>query len=779
MIDTIIIQPPQVQLNTPYPSGAYLLSFFKSLYKKRGVNGGVAWWDLSNELFHAIFCREGISKIFVKTADRALRMADEFEKSGDENSSFQLRRYICQSELWCRWIDAIVNILCSSSKISGREAVHEFVRGAHVPRGNRVENYLAKLGREVQADDAQIVASLSLADLSDYIGTVYDKNFSLVRYAEHLAAGFSSFDSILENLDSPVLTDFLEPILCKKLNALCKTNGSESDQNKAPGKSTDREFLFCISVPFPGCLTPALFCARTVKNIFGNSAVVSIGGGYVNTELRSLSEKRFFDFADFVSFDKGYGSYSMLFDVAGQNRNSICAAKQKIHQGKNPLYKIRYRSCNGKIIPQAEKDLQYEDSEKQSLLETFPDFSSLDFSRYPRLSDDKNPMHRIWNDGAWLKAFMAYGCYWHRCSFCDTSLDYVKNYCKTNIQNLYTSLYEQSCRTGVYGIHFVDEACPPAALQEFALKNLQTSKKSQRLTFWGNIRFEKTFSRDFADILSCGGLTAVSGGIEIATGKGLDSVNKGTDMENIVCACAAFKEAGILVHSYMIFGFWNQSEQELVDSMETLRQLFSEGLIDSAFWHKFSLTRHSTVFREWRQGLHTDLKPVLRENSFSENELAFEGEGKSKKYAVPLNTALNLWQEGLGLEKSVEKFFPFAMPKPTIKKDYVQTLIQKYEEKKKNAFQKRPEPKEKFVWLGGKAILLDSKKAKQLCWSYMGEVLYADLEKNAADAVKDLLEKISVQNYSSTDSLFTAKEILKVLDEKTFTHLRGNGLCRL
>ena len=94
MINTIIIQPPLVQLNTPYPSGAYLSSFFKTVYKDYKIQGTVKWLDLSTELFHEIFCRNGLSLIFEKSKKKALKLADNLESQGDDNSAFQLRRYV-------------------------------------------------------------------------------------------------------------------------------------------------------------------------------------------------------------------------------------------------------------------------------------------------------------------------------------------------------------------------------------------------------------------------------------------------------------------------------------------------------------------------------------------------------------------------------------------------------------------------------------------------------------------------------------------------------------
>jgi radical SAM superfamily enzyme YgiQ (UPF0313 family) len=251
-----------------------------------------------------------------------------------------------------------------------------------------------------------------------------------------------------------------------------------------------------------------------------------------------------------------------------------------------------------KIIPQKEEDPDLQAYEVSLTRKIVPDYQDIDLSRYPRLADDQNPMHRLWSDGAWIKAYLAHGCYWHRCAFCDVTLAYIKGFCMVDTENLYHGLYIQAEQQGVYGIHFVDEAAPPRSLRDFALLNCRgriPESHRRSLSFWGNIRFEKNFSRDIADFLAYGGLLGVSGGIEIATGDGLQSVCKGTDIMSLVHACAAFKEAGILVHAYMIYGYWDETPQTLIDSMETLRQLFAEGLLDSAFWHKFVLTRHSRL----------------------------------------------------------------------------------------------------------------------------------------------------------------------------------------
>ena len=781
MLNTLIIQPPLVQLNTPYPSGAYLLDFFNSLYEEKNVKGRVEWFDLSNSFFHKIFCKHGIAHVFNFTFEKALKLSSQYESQGDDNTAFHLRRFISQKEFWINWIDEIIAIVCSSnSKISGREFAHEFIRSAHVPRGMRVENFLSNLNRDVSTDDAQILSSLALADLADYITMVYDQNFALIRYAEHLATSTAEFSETIEGLKAPSLNDFYKPLLLEKI---------ASYKNEPT--------LYCISVPFPGCFESALFSADLIRKECGDNAIIIFGGGYVNTELREISEKGIFDYCHILSYDKGYGSYIRLFDefinaACGIEDEKQCfnlkEAFESIFDSRR-FYNFSYLKNGSVIIPLEKENEEYKvlyKKEHEYIRKITPDYSHIDFTKYPRLADDTNPMHRIWNDGAWLKAYIAHGCYWHRCAFCDTTLDYVKDYCLTDINSLYDSLCVQAEKTGVHGIHFVDEACPPAALQNFALKNMAVKSSNKiPLTYWGNIRFEKTFDRDLADLLSAGGLTAVSAGIEIATGNGLSAVNKGTDMENIVNACCAFKEAGILIHSYMIFGFWSQSVQDLIDSMETLRQLFEAGLLDSAFWHKFTLTLHSTVYEEYKKGKYPELKILpQKKTQFAKNDLHFEGEEKSEKFSAPLNAALELWMHGEKLSKPVESYFPFKMPKPSIAKDYIASLIAKYEENRDRKFHKIPEQgsKEKLVWLGGVPLLLDSsdKSKMQICWSYMGELLYADIEKSKAHEVANILETISAKNYDSFDKdKFSAERIYSVLGKKLYKELRGKGLCSL
>jgi hypothetical protein len=289
-------------------------------------------------------------------------------------------------------------------------------------------------------------------------------------------------------------------------------------------------------------------------------------------------------------------------------------------------------------------------------------------------------MHRLWSDGRWLKAYLAHGCYWHACAFCDVKLDYIRGYAAVDVDALFSHLVDQASATGVRGVHLVDEAAPVASLIRLAELNRGAGLP---LVFWGNIRFEKEFTPDTAALLAAGGLLGVSAGIEVASERGFKRLGKGLRLGDVVATCAAFKEAGILTHAYLIYGFWDEDEGELIDSVETMRQLFAAGLVDSAFWHKFVLTRHSRIYAEWEKGRHPALVPIERDGEagaadFADNDLRYEGENRSDRFTAPLDALLASWMSGEDIDGDIRSAFPFKVPSPTVAPDAIAILLDDY-----------------------------------------------------------------------------------------------------
>lgn len=735
-MNILIITPPLVQLNAPYPSGAYLSSFFKSL----GYN--TKWLDLNIDLIHEIFSQKGLTQLFSQTEHKALSMASNANSKGDKTTAYNIRRYILQSNLWINWIDDIKKILSDGNNNSTREICHKFLFSPTSPRGSRMENYINNLDREPNIDDCRNLASMALVDLANYIKIVFDKEFELVRYAASLTINENSFSEFEKKIFSPILKDFYSKILDTKINI-------------------QEETLVCISVPFAGTFASALWTGKWLKEKYGKKVFICIGGGFINTELREVQEIALGKYIDAISYDRGYGSYKNLIDYGVFN-----------YPKNESIYKMTL--FDSKIIQAQNKNIEYEKFENKITESNIPDYSDIDFSKYPRVADDTNPMQRLWSDGSWVKAYLAHGCYWHRCAFCDTTLDYVSSYKMTAIENLYKGISTQLDEHKIYGIHFVDEAMPPKAMLKFA-DLIQSENKNY--SWWGNIRFEKTFSRDIADFLSSGGLIGVSGGIEIATGSGLDNINKGTDINTIVKACCAFKEAGVLIHAYMIYGYFGETEQDTINSMETLRQFFEAGLLDSCFWHKFVLTRHSRIYSEWKEGKYPNLKPIEKNNSsfFAKNGLHFEGENKLNKFADGLNASLSSWMHGENLSINVQNWFNFKTPAPSIPKNFIEKAIANYEKEKKSLWNKIPEIK-KLRWIGGPVI----KNNKELIWNYLQEEYNIKLPEENEKTQNEFLNALTNLKCSNFHPEIMNSLIKKNKNFETFLKkFRGCGLVEI
>ncbi len=168
-----------------------------------------------------------------------------------------------------------------------------------------------------------------------------------------------------------------------------------------------------------------------------------------------------------------------------------------------------------------------------------------------------NPMHRFWSDGRWNKITLAHGCYWKKCSFCDVSLDYIGRYDRPGEDIVMQRIRALIAETDETGFHLVDEAAPPAGMRALA-ERLIDEKLS--ITWWGNIRFEKTFTPELCRLLAAAGCVAVSGGLEVASDRLLKLMKKGVTVEQVARVTRAFSDAGIMVHAYLMYGFPTETD---------------------------------------------------------------------------------------------------------------------------------------------------------------------------------------------------------------------------
>ena len=748
-----LVQPPLVQLNSPYPAVYYLKSFLE----KRNFPCAAA--DHSIALFERIFCPAGLENIFTRT--REIFEKAEYEtvpaesgKTGDPR--YDAARFLSEEERWRSCIGRLTAFLRGQDREWGHLLA---LANGVLPSGPRFDEALAAFDGQPPADAAPLLAGKLLADLAGFIAAAVDGAFALVRYQGN---GGAAVDFTRAKKDSAryILRHFYAPWL-----------EDEWDRLEKAAAESGGPLVIAISIPFPGCLAGALACAQSARRRFGDRLTVIAGGGFVNTELRFAGEKaggaQIFDYFDYLSFDKGYGSLEAILERIGGNGRPD-----------DSLYKTMYRDRDANRVvtgpgiadgrdypPLPEEDLRHEKNEREAVRTVFPDYAGVDFSRYCYPVDDVNPMHRLWSDGHWLKAYLAYGCYWHACSFCDVTLDYIRDYAPVDPDALFAQLLDQAEKTGVRGIHLVDEAAPAASLLRFAELNREAGLP---LVFWGNIRFEKDYTPDAAAILAAGGLLGVSAGIEVATEKGFKRIGKGITLKEVVHACAAFKEQGILTHAYLIYGYWDEDEQEIIDSAEILRQLFDAGLLDSAFWHRFVLSCHSRIYAEWRQGRRPGLRvidsplPSPANEGVVRNDLGFKGEERFYRFTEPLDRLLASWLAG-DTGFPVTEAFPFKVPAPLTPPDLVPNMLDGYARDRDDSRAAPPEEDDegRVLFLGSRPVISGNRRKARLEWRWRFE--------DHGIAVKTAPEGSAGE---SGDALCRARRVAALLEGTT----RGPGI---
>jgi hypothetical protein len=624
-IRVLSLIPPMTQLNTPYPSTAYLTGFLRS----RGVDA--IQEDLALALVLNLFSVEGL-----------LSIRDCIEAIPKRKRSAIVNAFHRQFDRYLSTITPTIAFLQVSDptiayRICGRQFLPEG------PRFKPIDFYLEKddgdplawaFGTLGVQDRARHLATLYLDDITDVLRDAVDPRFEFVRYAESLAQSQPTFNPLAEALAAPL--NLVDRTL-RELTLAAVTHHSPN--------------LVLLSVPFPGSVYAAFRIAQAIK-AHDSSIITALGGGFVNTELRELSEPRVFDYFDYVTLDDGERPLLNLLEHVQGKRPQSDLVRSFVRTADKSA--VRYINHDELDVPYAEVGT--------------PTWDGLPLNNYLSLLDMLNPMHRLWSDGRWNKLTVAHGCYWKKCSFCDVSLDYISRFDGVTASVLVDRIEAIIAETKQTGFHFVDEAAPPKALKALAA---ELKKRKLAISWWGNIRFEKSFSAELCRELADSGCIAISGGLEVASDRLLKLMKKGVTVEQVARVARAFSDAGILVHAYLMYGFPTQTVQETVDALEHVRQLFEVGCIQSGFFHRFTCTAHSPVGKNPEQ-YGVTLLP-LPKISFAKNDVGFiDPTGVDHDaLGIALNKALYNYMHGIGLDADVRSWFSGRVPRTKAPRDYI------------------------------------------------------------------------------------------------------------
>nr|WP_315213422.1 B12-binding domain-containing radical SAM protein [uncultured Flavobacterium sp.] len=715
-----LITPPFTQLNTPYPATAYIKGFLNT----KNIESVQA--DLGIEVILKLFSKEGLTHMFALATTNTQHPEPNPQPPipNTQHLTPNTQRILALQDEYLKTINAVIAFLQGKNPTLALQICQE----DFLPEASRfaqLEELDWAFGTMGTQDKAKHLATLYLEDISDFIVECVDANFGFSRYAERLGRSANSFDELYDALQQePTYIDtVLLSILKERIETIQPT-------------------LFLISVPFPGNLYSAFRSAQWVKNNYPNIKI-SMGGGFPNTELRSLSDARVFEFIDFITLDDGEMPIEELINAV------TSSASSRAQSSGEKQYKRTFLLENGKVVY---KNNSLKHDYKQSQVGT-PDYSDLLLDKYISVIEIVNPMHRMWSDGRWNKLTMAHGCYWGKCTFCDISLDYIKVYEPVAASLLCDRMEEMIAQTGQNGFHFVDEAAPPALMRALALEIL---RRKLAVTWWTNIRFEKSFSKDLCLLLKASGCIAVSGGLEVASDRLLKLIDKGVTVEQVAKVTRNFTEAGVMVHAYLMYGYPTQTVQETIDSLEMVRQLFEVGILQSGFWHQFAMTAHSPV------GLYPEQFGVVKETeaigTFANNDINYiDSTGiDHDKFSFGLKKSLFNFMHGICFDYELQDWFEFKIPKTKITPDFIFDALQETEDFNTKATAK-------IVWLGGKPLTeYFTKSKKGNSWEMMAltfhdkkESFTVQMNKSEGEWLVAILQKITVSN----SKIYTFQEL--------------------
>ena len=765
----LLITPPLTQLNTPYPATAYIKGFLVG----RGYD--VTQADLGLELVLKLFSPVGLRRVFA-----------EIER-GDFELSDNARRMVRLQRSYLSTIGPVIRFLQNKDTTLAPRICH----ARYLPEAARFDNVAdleSAFGTMGLTDHARHLATLYLEDLGDLIKETIGPQFGFSRYAEKLAMSATSFEPLHEALQAPpnLLDQLLEELLDELL------------ARAAPD-------VVGFSVPFPGNLYGALRLAGRVKQL--HPAVKTLmGGGYPNTELRQIKEPRFFNYIDYLTLDDGEGPWLRLLEyfaqeAAEKDRHFDRREKSRVlmagsnQQVRNKVSEISPAGRNDGLVASAlpfqRTFLRNAAGEVEYVNQPYPniphpevgtpDYSDLPLTEYLSVIEVLNPMHRLWSDGRWNKLTIAHGCYWKRCSFCDVTLDYISRYETAPATLLVDRIEQIIAQTGQTGFHFVDEAAPPLALRDLAVELL---RRRVSITWWGNIRFEKTFTPDLCRLLAASGCIAVSGGLEVASDRLLALMEKGVTIAQVARVTDGFTRAGIMVHAYLMYGFPTQTTQETVDSLEVVRQLFGAGVVQSGYWHRFSMTAHSPVGRNPAKYQVAAVGPAP--GTFAWNDLWHDDPTGTdhETFGPGLAKALYNYMHGVALHEPLSFWFDFKTPRPAVPRQLVQQALQ---EGNKPDFARQ---NQRLFWLGNAPDLRsESSRTVRTVLTFYEQA--EDFEVKVSSPLgtwlhgllgrltTDYTTKVTLKDAAATFPTAAGQSFVAFLETPTWLLLREKGLLLL
>lgn len=189
-----------------------------------------------------------------------------------------------------------------------------------------------------------------------------------------------------------------------------------------------------------------------------------------------------------------------------------------------------------------------------------------------------------------LPLLTAHGCYHGDCAFCNVGYGRAGHFKPLKSAQVVAQMLALQRKYGIRHIFFADEAMTPRSMREMsALLSAQGSP----IQWCGCMRFEKAITADLLQAMSAAGCRMILFGLETASERMIELMDKGTKRETMGRILKESTAAGIWNHTFFFFGFPTET---MADAQDTVNFVYAHGdAIHSASPGEFVLERYSPV----------------------------------------------------------------------------------------------------------------------------------------------------------------------------------------
>ncbi len=167
-----------------------------------------------------------------------------------------------------------------------------------------------------------------------------------------------------------------------------------------------------------------------------------------------------------------------------------------------------------------------------------------------------------------IRASTTYSCYWGKCLYCTCSASNQK-YRLTSAERLVEEIEYLSKKYNTRYFAFWDNALPPKYLEKVSDLLIE---KNLNIKYTLYLRLEEEFTFEILKKIKKSGCIVAHWGLDSASQRICDYINKGINVENAKLVLKASNQAGIYNFVYFLFGYPTETKKDIEESFNFIKK---------------------------------------------------------------------------------------------------------------------------------------------------------------------------------------------------------------